>query len=156
MLKILRLLIPGLDTASAPVPVFESRWGYHSISREDYLLLKALRKRFWRAIYKAAAWTRWSAKAPHNRHGNEPKLDELVHDREAAWERLEKSNDFIRRYGLGGPSSRTKMWCWNVPLANSAFGSILSDFKASRPVKRKKDVTPIGMEKYQAIYQVKC
>jgi len=116
----------------APVPaaesqVFQSRWGYHSVSREDFVILKALHRRYWRSVRLGAEWTRWARKSPQNRvrrqrrttqgpgrpHTElvstetwlEPPLDPKVHDRGQA-------EDFKER-----PARSAMHWSWlKIPL----------------------------------------
>ena len=49
----------------------QSRWGFHPCSHDEFRELRSL----WRAVLmrrrQAAAWRRWSAKAPHNRVARE-------------------------------------------------------------------------------------
>lgn len=45
----------------------QSRWGFHPVSYQDYLMLKALHKYHFQALYQRGAWERWNNKDPQNR-----------------------------------------------------------------------------------------
>jgi hypothetical protein len=50
-----------------PANVFQSRWGFHPVSREIDKKLRFLNTVYQRALRMAATWRRWERKAPHNR-----------------------------------------------------------------------------------------
>jgi hypothetical protein len=53
--------------ALLPTPVFESRWGFHPVSREVDKKLRFLNGIYQRALRMAASWRRWDRKDPSNR-----------------------------------------------------------------------------------------
>jgi hypothetical protein len=53
--------------AVLPAQVFQSRWGFHPVSRETDKKLRFLNLVYQRALRMAASWRRWERKAPHNR-----------------------------------------------------------------------------------------
>jgi len=54
------------------VEVHSSRWGWHPVGYPDFLLLRRLKKEYFRALRAAAQHHRWERKLPKNRKGAEP------------------------------------------------------------------------------------
>ena len=47
--------------------VHESKWGFHSVSKEAYSKLRFLNAIYDKSLHLAAAWERWNNKLPQNR-----------------------------------------------------------------------------------------
>lgn len=47
--------------------VHESKWGFHSVSKEAYSKLRFLNAIYDKSLHLAAAWERWNNKLPKNR-----------------------------------------------------------------------------------------
>ena len=62
-----------MTTTTQPQQVFESRWGFHPVSREDCLKLKEAHKLLLRAYRDVKRNIRWNHKEPQNQKGPEPK-----------------------------------------------------------------------------------
>lgn len=59
---------PAPQTAAPVTPItFQSRWGSHPCDTETFLMLKELKKLWWKNVYVQAEWYRWRRKAPQNR-----------------------------------------------------------------------------------------
>jgi hypothetical protein len=52
---------------SAMTQVFESKWGFHPVSRETSRKLRFLNGFYQKALHRYAAWNRWDVKSPQNR-----------------------------------------------------------------------------------------
>ena len=59
---------------------FQSRWGFHPCSYDDFLKLKRLHKWHWQTVHDFHRWHRWQRKLPHNRVGSEPAFCPLFVD----------------------------------------------------------------------------
>jgi hypothetical protein len=55
----------------------QSRWGYHPCSYEDFMLLRALYRRFVEARRNYHRWVRWDRKQPQNRVRRKSRYDAL-------------------------------------------------------------------------------
>jgi hypothetical protein len=53
--------------------VYESRWGFHPVSREECAELKEAHRIFLRAYQDVKRYIRWERKDPDNRRGPEPR-----------------------------------------------------------------------------------
>ena len=53
----------------------KSRFGFHTCSYDVYLKLKQLNKYYQDSQRLASKWFRWIRKSPHNRKGEEPKIN---------------------------------------------------------------------------------
>ena len=51
---------------------FKSKWGFHPVNYETFLLLKRLHKWYHAALKRRAAWWRWANKLEYNRKREEP------------------------------------------------------------------------------------
>lgn len=121
--------------------VFKSRWGYHSVNREDFLILKALHKQYWQALYQAYRWKQWVGKKPQNRWSKEPVVDPNFVDV------TRKSYIFLKE-------GNTILKTTHLPFT-MLHSSIISDFKNARmPCSCPELVKPIDMEKYKALASV--
>lgn len=60
---------------------YQSRWGHHPVSREDFLVLKALHKLYWESLRKAYRWQAWNRKTVHQ-HGDPPAIHTSLIERE--------------------------------------------------------------------------
>ena len=72
-----------LEIVSVPVGlrhVYEGRWGWYSVDKPTFEVLRVYYKRLWKAVPRAAAWLRWINKAPKHRRGPQPFLDPEVFD----------------------------------------------------------------------------
>lgn len=66
-----------VSASNVQSPIFQSRWGYHSISFEQYIVLRELHKQVWNE-YRALCYIhRQLQKHPLNRMGHLPDVDEL-------------------------------------------------------------------------------
>ena len=68
-------------SASTHTEIHTSKWGFHTLSYEDFILLKALHKLTWEAWRESHRYARWARKEAHNR-GPAPKLP---HDFFLSW-----------------------------------------------------------------------
>lgn len=50
-----------------PFTAHRSKWGWHPVSYEDFLILRDLHRLYWKTLRVAYAWQRWARKAPQNR-----------------------------------------------------------------------------------------
>ena len=147
-MNFLKILMP--KKKAPDIPVYQSRWGWHPVPYEDFLVLKALHKRFWKAIRSAARWSRWTAKTPHNRRGPEPRLDPLFHNRDESFARLEKAHEWARKWSRDG-KGRGRLWTWSVPM-NPVMKTLLADYQSARlPREKPEHVGPLDMSVYQEI-----
>lgn len=121
----------------------QSRWGWHPVSYDDFIVLRRLHKRYWKAVHNAYRWARWTAKAERNRRGPEPTLDSAFYDRAEAWAGLER----YRRWG--GEHCHFHGSCVpRTPIAKM----IVEDYHAARtPNPTPNDVGSVDMSLYRSI-----
>ncbi len=140
----------GADMMSLFQPkqkIFQSKWGYHPVDKEDYLLLKRLYKRYWETLYQACAWARWKNKDPHNRRGPEPKIDERFIDtsKRQHFTTTNKDGYMCCKSRRFLPRLTTNKWDRNKVQFN-----IVEDFRNARcPRLDPQDVQPVDMKKYR-------
>ncbi|MCK5610051.1 hypothetical protein KAR91_49720 [Candidatus Pacearchaeota archaeon] len=119
---------------------FQSRWGNHPVSHEDFLILKAIHKRYWKSLRQAYIWMRWQRKMDHNRQGPEPKVDKLFIDTSKGWSFYAETKD-------GGSRCHS---C----LFRPKFLDIVADFGTARmPTESPDDVNPVDMSKYRELHE---
>src|SRR4051794_10774990 len=70
------LAMATMITNASGVAVFQSRWGFHPCSYEDFQRFRVLHWRTWCWMKMAMIHHRWERKHPDNRHGPEPILCE--------------------------------------------------------------------------------
>ncbi len=47
--------------------IYKGRWGYYPCDYQTYLMLKKIKKLWWKTLRQKATWTRWKRKIPKNR-----------------------------------------------------------------------------------------
>jgi len=137
--------------------IYKSRWGFHSVSYEDFVLLKAIRKLFFEEVRQAANWCRWKRKAPQNRISTKWEYDlvnaKVVFQRRAGG--YERPEPTWRQLAVHMPGDSLKEdqrthWIWDLPR-DSRLEHILSDYEfARKPYSDPKDVPAIDMAKYRS------
>lgn len=121
--------------------VHKSRWGYHPVSHADFLILKAIHKRYWETLKRAYAWQRWTNKTVYQT-GPEPEVDRLFID-------PCKYSHFTTTMNSGDTR-------WHTLNFTRKIQQIVDDFQTARmPVEKPKDVQPLrrDMESYRDIYE---
>lgn len=60
--------------------IYQSKWGFHVLNREDFKKVKLLHKYYWIAKIAVAAYRRWERKQPQNRSKNVPYCPEIYRE----------------------------------------------------------------------------
>jgi hypothetical protein len=92
--KAIEELVESLDTtwnkelemATEQLEVHKGRWGFYSVTREEYLKIKENHKLALRALKDALKHWRWARKLERNRSKTEPVLVSYVLAIDAQWE----------------------------------------------------------------------
>lgn len=116
-----------MSTASSPV--FQSRWGFHPVSYQDFLKMKQINKNYYYLIRLYLKSHRWHRKHPLNRYGPEPPD-------------LSKYDPIFR--SLGGN-----------PLFYINYQRFLSEYRNARhSVDHPELVVPIDLSKWQILAEI--
>lgn len=151
---------PQQPRTESTVVAHQSRWGYHPVSREDFLVLKALKKRYWMGVKDAAEWCRWARKKESNRvrrqsvttetigPDGEPKLNTVVGI--TPWPEPKLDEKVFPKKGMqfSGSWEPRPHWFWLD--VDARLKRINEDFdKARLPCSSPGDVTPLDMTPYR-------
>ena len=130
--------------------VFKSKWGYHPVSYEDYLILKAIHKRFWESLKGAYRWQSWNRKKSGNRTLTEPKLDLAFVKKEPSFMLTKMVDGYARMHLLDFTTTfkLISLYCFRSNRLD-----IIRDFRNARlPCNDPKDVQPLNMVPYRDFF----
>lgn len=116
--------------------VFESRWGYHPVSRETFLKLKTLHRRYWETVYAVARYVRWDRKTV-NQHGPAPSYCPIFVEEKGCWIKTTHKVDGQVFYG--------SRW---FPKTIKDHG-IVQAYHAARHPKAAADVVPLAISEQE-------
>lgn len=148
------------------LPVFQSRWGFHPVNYEDFLILKAIHRRYWERLTRAYRWQTWKRKTRQHKNGPEPYIDPLFIDT-ATKSLFSTETKHSRGPGIG---NRTHHLLFTRLLNNrqtrysvSDEGEggyittgldIIADFNSARmPQESAEKVEPIDMAPYRELFE---
>ena len=114
---------------------FQSKWGYHPVSHEDFLKLKEAHGLLLRAYRDTKRNKRWNNKDPENRRGEEPKCPEFM------TEYGHHTLDERSFYGLGFLRCRDR----NNVYQNYYLHILRQYRKARIPVSMPENVEPLDL-----------
>lgn len=121
---------------------YQSRWGHHPISYQDFLILKAIHKRYWATLREAYSWQRWKNKTV-NQVGEEPEIDPIF---------IEANK---RSYFTTTMKNGDQRW-HNLRFVRKVR-NIVEDFNNARmPIENPEDVVEMTTEDlnfYKKVYQ---
>lgn len=177
-----RVFVKGEGFVNQVTPIeftaYQSRWGWHPVSYEDFQILKAIHKRYWETYRQACHWARWYRKEPQNRVLREREYS-VPHSRQeprhpvgwkviGPWAEPEIDPLFIDKEGECGFYTKTEDG-WGRghyvpfrPLLGRPFparwelrqgGNIVVDFQRVRkPVEDPEQLAPLDMAPYRAVW----
>jgi hypothetical protein len=126
-------------------PVYESRWGYHPISRQDCQMLKALHRAYWVSVRQAKRRLEWNNKSPRNRGNTPPPIlyPDLV---ELADPKLQYHRSGKTGHSIGKWRYQQALRPSTFPESGSAFcktlPDIVRDYNLARTPVKREDVSP--------------
>ncbi len=140
-----------MSAVSTVEGVYQSRWGFHPCSYEEFLELKEAHKLLLRAYCDFKRHRRWGRKMEHNRSGPEPKFPGFL--AEFGYQKLDKHFDS----GFVFASSKDR-----EGVKRNFYLQFLEEYRLARtPQEKAEDVRPLYLpdnwrdliEKLRGFYQ---